>query len=329
MSNGPGPTRVRGASRSSDRDIESRLEPSGRVLPDRAPRQVRHSESGGPGDRADRVLPRGGLRALHDPIQVDGPRGAEGGQRVGQELQGRVREVEDDPVHGGDVSEDLARVPFVDVDSIRPVRRHVRPEEVHGHGIHVGGVDPAGARAPRDQDGIGPDARERVCDDFPIPGGVHDSLALPSQARAEIGPREIDAVTEAVLHVDRRRPPLAREDLDLAHAMFRGDPPVLEDDPDLGVPPQDGRADRGSMGTKLLRELDQGDIADDVKGTRQVLTDLARDIDDVLVAPNGDEPLVELPLRRREAEVDAVRNRQEDSVPVLNDPQMPQEKAST
>jgi len=67
------------------------------------PPQVRHPQACGAGGGSD-VLDRLDFLGLRqDSIQVDRPAGPDGGQRVRQEFQGRVREIQDDPVDGRDL----------------------------------------------------------------------------------------------------------------------------------------------------------------------------------------------------------------------------------
>ncbi len=163
---------------------------------------------------------------------------------------------------------------------------------------------------------------------FPFPHEVCDPPSLGGEPRAEVRRREVDPVSQPVLHVDRRGPSLSGDDPNLADASLPLDPAVLRGDPDLRVPSEDGAPDRLPMRPKTLRDFDDRDIADDVERTRQGSSEGGRHVGHVLVAPDRHEFLGELSLVDREAEVHAPRRGQQEEIAFPYDAEMLQEEAA-
>src|SRR3989454_1611591 len=121
----------------------------------------------------------------------------------------------------------------------------------------------------RNEDGIRTDARERVRDRLALSDQVRDSFPLGGKSGTEVGLRKIDAVAEAVLRVRGRRPPLPRDDVDLPNPVIPLHAAVLKDHADPRIPSADGFANRLSMISQFVWNLNHGDVAHDIKGTRQ------------------------------------------------------------
>src|SRR5713226_8945495 len=131
---------------------------------------------------------------------------------------------------------------------------------------------------------------------------------------------------KAVFHMDGGRPAPSRDPFDLTDAVFALDASILEDRADLRVPFDDRPSDGLSMGPQCLRDLDHGDVADDVERTRQRGAKGGRDADNVLVGSDREESLLELRLFGGEAEVRASTSWQPDRIAVRSDSQGFQEK---
>jgi len=183
-------------------------------------------------------------------------------------------------------------------------------------------VDRPRPTASRDQDRVRPHAGERVCDDLALLHGVRDPFPLGSEPRAEVRRREIDPVSQAVLHVDRRGPPLARDHADVPNPMVAFDPPIVHDDPDPRIPSEDCTTDRLLVRTEFFRDPHHGDVADHVERAGQRCAKAIRHLDEVLVAPDGHEAGFEFPFLRREADLQPLRCREQDAIPRLDDAEM-------
>jgi len=228
-------------------------------------------------------------------------------------------EVQDDPIDRGDFAQDRASVPLADVHALRPVRRDVRPEQLHRDWIRIGCMDEPGPPSFRDQDRVRADAGEGVRDDLPFMHKVRDPPPLGGEPRAEVRRREVDPIPQPVLHMDRRRPSLSGDDLDLADAALSSDPAILGRNPDLWIPSEDGAPDCLTMGPQAHWDFDHRDVADDVERTRQGLSEGGRHVGHVLIAPDRNELLGELALVDRETQVHAPQRRQQQEVVVSHD----------
>ena len=299
-----------------------------RIRADVTPPKVHDPEPRGAGKGTDLPFRIRLLPLLEDPVQVDCAAAPARRERVGEELQRGMGEVQDDSIDRADLSEHRVGVSLPDLDMLRPVRRDVRPEQLNCNRICVRCKDPPRPSSFRDQDRIRPDACKRVGDDFPFAHEVCDSPSLGGEPRAEVRRREVDPVSQPVLHVDRRGPSLSGDDPNLADASLPLDPAVLRGDPDLRVPSEDGVADRLPMRPKTLRDFDDRDIADDVERTRQGSSEGGRHVGHVLVAPDRHEFLGELSLVDREAEVHAPRRGQQEEIAFPYDTEMLQEEAA-
>jgi hypothetical protein len=228
-------------------------------------------------------------------------------ERIGQELHGGVGEVQDDPVHGSDRSQDAPRVAFADLDAVGPVRGHILSEELDRGGIGVGSDDPRGLTAPGDEDGVRPHAGEGIRDD--LPGGDLGSHAPPFAPKpgAEVGASHVHAVPEAELRVDGRRPRLSRDDLEVPDAEHSRDAPIPGDRVEIPIPREDRAADFRPVRNEGFRDFEDGHIPDHVEGGRQLGPQRVRHADHVLVAPDGPERLLEVPLLRGPPEIEALR----------------------
>src|SRR5207244_5364566 len=102
----------------------------------------------------------------------------------------------------------------------------------------------------------------------------------------------------AVCRVNGGALPLSRDDVDLPISVFPLHTAIFEDDTDLRIPPPDGVADGHPVLPQFLRNLDHGDVANDVKGARQQPAGRGRDLDDILVTPDGHESFLELSFLR-------------------------------
>ncbi len=259
---------------------------------------------------------------------MDRAAGPDGRERVRQEPQSGMGEVQDDPVDRADLPEHRSGVSLADVHALRPVRRDVRPEQLHCDRIRIGSVDLPGPSSSCDQDRVRPDAGEGIRDDLPFVHEVRDPPPLGGEPRAEIRRREVDPIPQPVLHMDRRRPSLSGDEPNLAHAAFSLDSVVLGRDPDLRVPAEDGAPDRFPMGPQALRDLDDRDVTDDIERTRQRWTERGRHVGHVLVGPDRHEFLGEVALVDREADRHATRRRQQQEVALPHDAKMLQEEAA-
>src|SRR5439155_558937 len=103
---------------------------------------------------------------------------------------------------------------------------------------------------------------------------------------------------------------------------------ILEDDTDLRIPPPDGVADGHPALPQFLRNLDYRDVADDVKGARQQPAGRGRDLNDILVTPDGHESFLELSFLRGKAEVHVFSGREENRVVLVGDPNLFQQHAA-
>jgi len=83
------------------------------------------------------------------------------------------------------------------------------------------------------------------------------------------------------------------------------------------------------VGLQFFGYFQDGDVADNVKRARKESTQRVRHIDDVFVAPDGCESLVELPLFHRETDVQALRCRKEYAASVVDDAKMLFQRAET
>jgi hypothetical protein len=75
------------------------------------------------------------------------------------------------------------------------------------------------------------------------------------------------------------------------------------------------------MGSQGFRDLDHGDVADDIERARQRRVEGRRDLDDVLVASDRKETFLELRLFRGESQLHASVSRQSDGIAVGPDSQ--------
>jgi len=274
---------VLGGSVGADHVKAERLDPASARL---------HGRSDGPHP----VLP---IRVFQDRVDVDGPTGPEGSERIREELHGGMGEVQDDPVHGGDLPQDGPRVPFPNLHAVRAIRRDILSEEFDRRRVRVRGDDPSGRAAASDQDRVRSYARERVRDGLARGDLRGHARPFAAEPRAEVGSRHIHAVPEAVLRVDGRRPRLPRHDLEVPHAQPPCDAPVLGDRTEVPVPCQDRAAEFRPVGHQRLWNLQDGDVPDHVERGRELGPQGVRHAGHVLVAPDGREGLLEVVLLRR------------------------------
>jgi len=246
----------------------------------------------------------------------------EGPEGIGQKVKRRVRQVQDDPVHGRDLPEDRTRVACANRHAVSTIRRYVRAQQLDGDRVRIRGVDFSRAARLRNQDRIGTDPRERIRDDLPVPGQVRDAQSLRGESRAEVCFPQVDEIREAVLEVAGRGPRLPRDDLDLADAVFPFDPAILHDDENPGIPSEDGPSDRLAVAVQLSRDLDDRNVSDDVERAGEGCAQGRRDIGDVFVAPHRNISLGEVSLRDGEPDIHSIGRRDEQAVAFSDDAQM-------
>src|SRR3989440_9066911 len=160
-------------------------------------------------------------------------------------------------------------MPLMHRDAIRSIGRDVLAKKFHGGGIRIRCMNVARSTEFRNEDGIRTDAREGVRDRLALFDQVCDPFPLGSKSGTEVGLRKIDAVAETVLRVRGRRPPLPRDNVDFPNPVLSLHAAVLKDHTDPRVPSADGFANRLSMLSQFVWNLDHGDVAYDIKGTRQ------------------------------------------------------------
>src|SRR5436853_2909313 len=130
-----------------------------------------------------------------------------------------------------------------------------------------------------------------------------------------------------MLHMEGRRPMPSRDPLDFADSVLALDARILEGGADLRVPFDDRLSDCFPVRPQALRDLDYGDVADDIERTRQRSSERRRDPDDVSVTADREESLLELRLLGGETELDASSSRQSDGNSIGTHSQRFQEKA--
>jgi len=130
-------------------------------------------------------------------------------------------------------------------------------------------VDLSRSAPLRDEDRVRPDAREGVRDRFAGFDQIRDPFSLRRESRTEVGSRQVHVIVQAVLRVNGGGSRLSRDDVDLPDPVFPLHTAILEDDTDFRIPPPDGVADGHPMLPQFLRNLDDGNVANDVKGARQ------------------------------------------------------------
>ncbi len=281
-----------------------------------------------PGGGSDHLDGLRFVRFLQNSVEVDGSAGPDRADGVRQEVERGVRQVQDDAVHRRDLAEDCPRVALPDDHASRTVRCDVRPQEFDGGRVRVRGVDGARPSSLRNQDGVRTNAGEWVRDDFAPHDEVRDPLSFRRESGTEVGLREVDMVTEAVFHVDGGRPRLPSDGLDLPHPTFPANPMVLHGHTNLRIPLEDRPADCRPMGPEFLRDLEDGNVSDDVKGGRQISSESRWDFHKFLVTSNCDETLLEVALFDRESQVGSRCDRKEHAVAVLRNAQPLQEHAA-
>src|SRR5438132_254934 len=327
MRGDPGPIRARGASPSNDGNIERRLIFRRRVGTHMVLREAFHPEPRGSSGRLDLIAGLAFLGCLEDAVDVDGAASPEGPERGSKVVHRGMRKIQDDPVHGGDLPEDGVRVPLTYSDMVRPIRGDVLSEKSYRPWIRIRSVDLCRSASFRDEDRVRPDAREGVRDRFAGFDQIRDPLALRRESGTEVGSRQVHTIVQAVLRVNGGGPRLSRDDVDLPNPVLPLHAAILEDDTDLRIPPPDGVADGHPMLPQFLRNLDDGDVANDVKGARQQPASRGRDFDDILVTPDGHESFLELSFLRRKAEVHSLSGREENRIVLVGDPNLFQQDA--
>src|SRR6266480_2278530 len=275
MRGDPGPIRARGASPSNDCDIESRLIFRRRVGSHVVLREAFHLEPRGSNGRTDPIAGFAFLVLLKDAVHMDGAASPEGLERSSEVVHRGVRKIQDDSVHRGDLPEDGVRVPVTYRDMVRPIRCDVLSKKSYRPWIRIRSVDLSRSASFRDEDRVRPDAREGIRDRFAGFDQIRDPFSLRRESGTEIGARQVHAIVQAVLRVNGGGPRLSRDDVDL---------------PDPVLP-------------QFLRNLDYRDVADDVKGARQQPAGRGRDLNDILVTPDGHESFLELSFLRGKTEV--------------------------
>src|SRR5881394_1691939 len=120
----------------------------------------------------------------------------------------------------------------------------------------------------------------------------------PAKGSATVSPASI----RSALRVNGGGPRLSRDDVDLPDPVLPLHTVILEDHTDFRIPPPDGVADGHPALPQFLRNLDYRDVADDVKGARQQPAGRGRDLNDILVTPDGHESFLELSFLRGKAE---------------------------
>src|SRR3989440_7309134 len=327
MRGDPGPIRARGASLSNDRDIERRLIFRRRVGSHMVLREAFHPEPSGSNGRMDPIAGLAFLDLLEDAVHMDGATSTKGLERGSEVVHRGMGKIQDDPIHGGDLPEDGVRVPLTYCDMVRPIRCDVLSKKSYRPWIRIRSVDLSRSASFRDEDRVRPDAREGVRDRFAGFDQIRDPLALRRESGTEVGSRQVHAIVQAVLRVNGRGPRLPRDDVDLPNPVLPLHAAILEDDTDLRIPPPDGVADGHPMLPQFLRNLDDGDVANDVKGARQQPTGRGWDLDDILVTPDGHESFLELSFFRGKAEVHSLSGREENRVVLVCDPNLFQQHA--
>src|SRR5205823_2871510 len=161
--------------------------------------------------------------------------------------------------------------------------------------ICIRSVNLARSAPLRDEDRVRPDPREGVRDRFAGFDQIRDPFSLRRESRTEIGARQVHAIVQAVLRVNGGGPRLSRDDVDLPDPVLPLHTAILEDHTDFRIPPPDGVADGHPARPQFLRNLDYRDVADDVKGARQQPAGRGRDLNDILVTPDGHESFLESP----------------------------------
>ncbi len=265
------------------------------------------------------------LRPLQDPVNVDHASVVNCPKGVLQEVERRVREVQDDAVDRSDLPQDLAGVPLMRRDEGGVVRRDVRLKEGDRRGIRIRRVDDLGPTSRGDQDRVRPDAREGVRDDLSGLDEVCDSLPLRGKPRAEVRVGEIHTIPQPMLRVYGRGPSLSRDDLDGADSAVPPHAPVLDRHADLRVPPKDCTADFVAVRSQFFRNLDDGDVADYVERGGQRTSKGLWHHDDVLVTPDGHEAFAEFPFLDGEADLEALPGRKEQPTARFDDSEVVQQ----
>jgi len=268
----------------------------------------------GPPDRPDPVL---AVRVLQDAVHVDDAPRAERRERVGQEVHRGMGEVQEDPVQGRGLSQDDAGVPLAHLDAVRTVGRGVAPQQVHRDRVGVRRDDPRGCASLRDEDGIGAHPRERIGHGLPGAHLVRDAESLASETGAEVGPGHVHVVPQPEFRADGRRAVFSGDDFEVPDAELPSDSVVLGDNAQRVAPCQDGPADLPAMGDERLRNLEHRDVADHVEGGGELRAEVRGHADDVLVAPDGAEGLLELPLLDGPSQVDPLARREEEAAALL------------
>src|SRR5207247_8757807 len=100
------------------------------------------------------------LGFLEDAVHMDRAASAEGPDRGSDVVHRGMREVQDDPVHGGDLPEDGVRVPLTYRDMVRPIRCDVLSKKSYRPWIRIRSVNLARSDSFPDEDRVRPDARE-------------------------------------------------------------------------------------------------------------------------------------------------------------------------
>ncbi len=233
-----------------------------------------------------------------------------------------MREVEDDAVDRRDRVQDSMGIAFVRNDSVHPVRPDVRAEQLDRRRVHVRRMNEPWPTSFRDEDGERSDAGKRIREYFALEDKIRDPLPLRGQPGAEVRLGEVDPITKAMLHVHGRRPLLSCNHLDRSNSALAFHPAVLHRDPNLRIPPKDRESNLVAIGLQLFGNFQDGDIANHVERARKGSAQRLRYIDDVFVASYGYESLVELPVFRRETDVQTLPCREEQTVAFLDDAEM-------
>src|SRR5436853_2415093 len=327
MSGDPGPIRARGASLSNDRDIEGRLIFRRRVGTHMVLREAVHPEPRGSSGGSDLIAGLAFLGFLEDAVHMDHAASPEGPERGSEVVHRGMRKVQDYPVHGGDLPEDGVRVPLTYRDMVRPIRGDVLSKKSYRPWIRIRSVNLSRSASFRDEDRVRPDAREGVRDRFAGIDQIRDPFSLRREPGTEVGSRQVHAIVQAVLRVNGSSPRLSPDDVDLPDPVLPLHTAILEDDTDLRIPPPDGVADGHPVLPQFLWNLDHGDVANDVKGARQQPAGRGRDLDDILVTPDGHESFLELSFLRRKAEIHSLSGRDENRIALVCDPSLFQQHA--
>src|SRR6266550_6834259 len=231
------------------------------------------------------------------------------------------------PIHGGDQPEDGVRLPLTYRDMVRPIRCDVLSKKSYRPWIRIRSVDLSRSASFRDEDRVRPDPREGVRDRFAGFDQIRDPFSLRRESGTEVGSRQVHTIVQAVFRVNGGGPRLSRDDVDLPDPVLPLHTAIFEDDTDLRIPPPDGVADGHPVLPQFLWNLDHGDVANDVKGARQHPAGRGRDLDDILVTPDGLESFLELSFLRGKAEVHSLSGREENRVALVCDPSLFQQHA--